>query len=97
MDNEDYLMATKYFNKASTKFPANKDPYCLHVISVVRSYSYSMQNYFIDYPEKLRKLQETKEFMTKAINNCCKKVKEPSLYFFRGLLNFQMHLFNESV
>jgi tetratricopeptide (TPR) repeat protein len=41
MDHEDYLMATKYFNKASGKFALNKDPYCLYIISVVRSYTYS--------------------------------------------------------
>jgi tetratricopeptide (TPR) repeat protein len=44
MDNEEYIMATKYFEKASVKFPANKDPYCLYVISIVRSYNYSLLN-----------------------------------------------------
>jgi hypothetical protein len=29
MDNEDYLMASKYFNKAWKLFPQNKDAYCL--------------------------------------------------------------------
>jgi hypothetical protein len=29
MDHEDYIMATKYFTKASNKFNTNKDPYCL--------------------------------------------------------------------
>ena len=29
MDNEDYLMASKYFNKASKIFHLNKDAYCL--------------------------------------------------------------------
>ncbi len=48
MDNEEYLMATKYFNKASMKFNQNKDPYCLYIISIVRSYSYSMANCTID-------------------------------------------------
>jgi RNA-binding protein YlmH len=41
MDHEDYIMATKYFTKASMKFVSNKDPYCLYIISIVRSYSYS--------------------------------------------------------
>lgn len=41
MDHEDYIMATKYFTKASMKFPSNKDSYCLHIISMVRSYSYT--------------------------------------------------------
>ena len=48
MDHEDYLMATKYFNKSSFKFPGNKDPYCLYVISIVRSYSYTMKGYALD-------------------------------------------------
>lgn len=29
--------------------------------------------------------------MDHAIQNCDLKVKVPSLYFFRGLLHFQMH------
>ena len=29
MDHEDFLMASKYFNKAQKIFPANKDAYCL--------------------------------------------------------------------
>ena len=48
MGHEDYLMASKFFSKAWKKYPANKDPYCLQVISIVRSYSYSMGGYFID-------------------------------------------------
>jgi tetratricopeptide (TPR) repeat protein len=42
MDTEDYLMASKYFSKASLICPSNKDSFCLNVISIVRSYSYSM-------------------------------------------------------
>jgi tetratricopeptide (TPR) repeat protein len=52
MDNEDYLLATKFFSKASDKFPSNKDPYCLSIISIVKSYSYSMSGLYIDIPEK---------------------------------------------
>ena len=48
MDHEEYLMATKYFNKASLKFSSNKDPYCLYIISIVRSYTYSMANQTVD-------------------------------------------------
>ena len=48
MDHEDYIMATKYFTKASTKFPSNKDPYCLYIISTVRSYTYSHVGICID-------------------------------------------------
>lgn len=48
MDHEDFIMATKYFNKASLKFPGNKDTYCLYVISIVRSYSYSLDGFNID-------------------------------------------------
>ncbi len=29
MDHEDFLMASKYFNKAQKIFPASKDAYCL--------------------------------------------------------------------
>lgn len=35
--------------------------------------------------------------MDKAISNCCPRQKEPSLYFFRGLLNFQMHNFYDAL
>ena len=90
MDHEDYLMASKFFSKASKKYPASKDPYCLQVISIVRSYSYSLGGYFIDQQIKYDKVLETKKFMDKAIANCCGRQKEPSLYFFRGLLHFQM-------
>ena len=48
MDHEDYLMASKFFSKAWKKYPSNKDPYCLQVISIVRSYSYSLGGYNID-------------------------------------------------
>jgi hypothetical protein len=42
MDHEDYLMAGKYFNKAWKLFPTKKDSYCLQVISIVKSYTYSL-------------------------------------------------------
>ena len=48
MDHEDYIMATKYFQKASLKFPENKDTYCLSIIGVVRSFSYSFEGKFLD-------------------------------------------------
>jgi hypothetical protein len=87
MDNEDYLMATKYFNKASTKFPYNKDAYCLYIISIVRSYSYSMADMTIDSEDKREKVMSAKKYMDHAIANC-NKVRVPSLFFFRGLLYF---------
>ena len=89
MDHEDYLMASKFFTKAWRKFPGNKDPYCLQVISIVRSYTYSLGGYNMDHNIKFDKVLQTKKFMDKAIANCCNKNNmEPSLYFFRGLLNF---------
>lgn len=48
MDNEDYLMAAKYFTKAWKQFPQNKDCYLLQVISIVKSYSYSLFGYNIN-------------------------------------------------
>lgn len=63
MDHEEYLMANKYFVKASLKFPANKDTYCLYVISIIRSYSYSLRGVSIDSEDKLNKLIDIKEFM----------------------------------
>ena len=48
MDNEDYLMASKYFNKAWKIFHLNKDAYCLQVISIVKSYTFSLEGYNID-------------------------------------------------
>lgn len=96
MDHEDYLMASKYFNRAWKLFPTNKDAYCLQVISIVRSYTYSLQGYNIDQQIKYDKVNETKTFIEKAIKNC-KNQKEPSLYFFRGLLNFHLHKFYESI
>jgi hypothetical protein len=56
MDHEDYLMASKYFTKAWKKFPQNKDPYCLQVISVVCSYSFSLSGYSIDQQIKYDKV-----------------------------------------
>ena len=50
MDTEEYLMASKFFGKASLRFPNNKDAFSLNVISIVRSYSYSMSNMYIDNP-----------------------------------------------
>ena len=97
MDHEDYLMASKFFTKAWKKFPQNKDPYCLQAISVVRSYSYSLAGYWVDQQIKFDKVLETKKFLDKAIQNCDAKQKEPSLYFFRGLLNFQMHRFYDAL
>jgi len=88
MDHEDYLMATKYFTRASQKFPSNKDPYCLYIISMVSSYSYSLSGMTIDLDEKREKITQARVFMDQAIENCNLKVKVPSLYFFRGLLNF---------
>lgn len=48
MDTEEYLMASKFFGKASMRYPENKDSFCLNAISIVRSYSYSMASKFID-------------------------------------------------
>jgi tetratricopeptide (TPR) repeat protein len=48
MDSEDFLMASKQFAKAQKLFPACKDTYCLQVISIVKSYTYSLQGYQID-------------------------------------------------
>ena len=97
MDTEEYLMASKYFGKASMRFPSNKDSFCLNVISIVRSYSYSLQNQYIDNKTKLSKILQTKDFLNVAINCCCKDQKQPSLFFFRGLLNYQMHNFYEAL
>ena len=47
----------KYFSKASLRFPANKDAFCLNVISIVRSYTYSLQEKFIDDAIKYGKVQ----------------------------------------
>jgi tetratricopeptide (TPR) repeat protein len=44
MDTEEYLMASRYFSKASLRFPSNKDSFCLNIISIVRSYSFSLQD-----------------------------------------------------
>jgi hypothetical protein len=88
MDHEDYLMASKYFGKAWHRFPSNKDPYLLQVISIVNSYSYSLAGYSMDQSVKYDKVRETKNFLGKAITNVNHKKKEASLYFFRGLLNF---------
>jgi tetratricopeptide (TPR) repeat protein len=90
MDHEDYIMATKYFTKASNKFSANKDPYCLYIISLVRSYSYSHEGLCIDNEGKLEQVAKAKAFMDSAIDRCNAKLpsKVPSLYFFRGLLLF---------
>ena len=52
MDNEEFIMATRYFAKASLRFPSNKDPYCLYIISQVRSYSYLLKAMTIDQEEK---------------------------------------------
>ena len=51
MDHEDFILATKYFQKASIKFPLNKDTYCLTVIGTVGSYSYTHSQIFIDEAE----------------------------------------------
>lgn len=96
MDNEDYLMAAKYFSKAWKVFPQNKDAYCLQVISIVQSYTYSLHGFWIDQPIKHNKVQETKFFMEKAIANCQNK-DIASLYFFKALLNFHLHNFLECI
>lgn len=71
MDHEEYLMASKYFNKASSIFPQNKDAYCLNVISIVQSFSYALLGFNIDEQQKYDKIMQTKLFMDKAIEWCC--------------------------
>lgn len=51
----------------------------------------------MDQSVKYDKVRETKHFLSKAINNVNHKKKEPSLYFFRGLLNFQLHNFYDAL
>lgn len=70
MDHEDYLMASKFFIKAWKLFPSNKDAYCLQVISIVRSYTYSLYGFNVDQQIKYDKVIETKYFIEKAIANC---------------------------
>ena len=60
MDTEEYLMASKYFGKASLRFPSNKDAFCLNAISIVRSYTYSMAGKYIDNQIKCDKVMQTK-------------------------------------
>jgi tetratricopeptide (TPR) repeat protein len=97
MDTEEYLMASKFFGKASLRYPSNKDAFCLNVISIVRSYSFSFQELYVDSPQKLQKVEQTMKFLNVAIDCCCKEKKQPSLYFFRGLLNYQMHKFYDAL
>lgn len=66
------------------------------VIAFVHSYTYSLASYYVDQEEKRSKIMETKEFMDRSIASC-NKTKEPSLYFFRGLLYFQLHMFYEAL
>lgn len=75
MDTEEYLMASKYFGKASLRFPSNKDAFCLNAISIVRSYTYSMGGIYIDNVIKCDKVKQTKQFMDVAIQCCCKEQK----------------------
>jgi hypothetical protein len=37
------------------------------------------------------------QFLTVAIKCCCKDQKQASLYFFRGLLHYQLHNFYEAL
>lgn len=97
MDTEEYLMASRYFGKASLRFPNNKDSFCLNVISIVRSYSFSLMNHFMDNSQKYDKVIQTRKFLDIAIDCCCIEQKQPSLYFFRGLLNYQLHHFYEAL
>ena len=60
MDTEEYLMASKYFSKASLRFPGNKDAFCLNVISIVRSYTFSLSDKFIDDSAKYEKVYQTR-------------------------------------
>jgi len=71
MDTEEFLMASKYFGKASVRFPNNKDAFCLNVISTVRSYSYSLGDLYVDNNTKYEKIVETKRFLDVAIECCC--------------------------
>jgi tetratricopeptide (TPR) repeat protein len=96
MDNEDFLMAAKYFEKAWKIFPGNKDSYLLQAISIVRSYTFSLDGYNIGQQIKYQKVLETKIFMDKAVQNCS-PAKEPSLLFFRGLLSYHLHNFWEAI
>ena len=67
MDTEEYLMASKYFGKASLRFPNNKDAFCLNVISIVRSYSFSLSKLYMDNEQKREKIMQTKRFLDVAI------------------------------
>ena len=94
MDVEDYLMACKYFTKAWKLQPHIKDAYCLQIISIVTSYTYSLQTFSIDQKIKYDKVNETRQFVSKAINAISKP--DSSLLFFRGLLSYQLHNFAEA-
>ena len=51
----------------------------------------------MDQQIKYEKVRETKNFLGKAIQNCNTRKRESSLYFFRGLLNFQLHNFYDAL
>jgi tetratricopeptide (TPR) repeat protein len=97
MDTEDFLMASKYFCKASLRFPDNKDAYCLNVISIVSSYSLAMSKNYIDEQFKREKVAQTLDFLDVAIAATSHDTRDPSLYFFRGLINFQLHKFYDAL
>jgi tetratricopeptide (TPR) repeat protein len=66
----------------------------LQIISIVTSYTYSLQTFSIDQKIKYDKVNETRQFVSKAINAISKP--DSSLLFFRGLLSYQLHNFAEA-
>ena len=51
----------------------------------------------MDNEQKREKIMQTKRFLDVAIACCCKEQKQPSLYFFRGLLHYQLHNFYDAL
>jgi hypothetical protein len=49
------------------RFPHNKDAFCLNVISIVRSYSFSLSKLYMDNDQKREKILQTKRFLDVAI------------------------------
>ena len=55
-----------------------------------------MADLTVDNESKKEKVMNAKIFMDSAIKNC-NKIRIPSLFFFRGLLYFQLHMFYEAL
>lgn len=90
LQNNEYENAISFFTKCSSKIPANRDPYLLRAIAIVRYASHKP----IKPKTRTKMLKDAKRDLNKALIN---SQKDYNVLYLRGLVNFALNFFYDAI